>query len=581
MTSFELLESFVVVKDKYVLEAHIEAVSDNNMVPVDFDKKADNNLHIRHHVARKKRVLLAAIVAAVLILVGCAYAIMNLQELSIGEYSYIKPNSQNPTEEDIVISEFISLQGLQESPEYLASKEWQDFLHDYDTDNAILNEIGNNPTGLEELSLYYQVYTKEMYDKLNDIAEKYDLGLHSEMNMINEEELDYRVGGTFMGEGLSRGWAYLYENGTFQFDGEALIDGKVVDLQLRRTVKGTLDEVVLNIGSTDEYQEVQYETNCGETVFLEWGTDHSLIYADFEECFVLINILAGREGGLLTEAAITIDDLKRMADAIDFNILKNVVKPDMRGDSIVENGQNLTDESIKQEDGTETENGQVTESDSEVSYGNIEKDRLLAYQTVLMDICRNQEFRGGRELGYDGSPMSDNQFALYDIDKDGNIELLLVYRTTSTSGQSMIIYDYDSESDSVREQFVEYPAVTFFDNGILKADWSHNQGLGGRIWPYTLYQYNSENDSYEAIAMVDAWDKNLTDKDYAGNIFPDDIDKDGDGLVYYIMDADKYELTDPVDLNEYEEWFEGYCKDADTIKISFRALTEENISQIK
>lgn len=573
MTSFELLESFVVVKDKYVLEAHNEKMPDNNMVLFDSGKKVDDNLYTRHHVARKKRVLLVAVIAAVLTLAGCAYVIMKLQELSMGEYSYIEPNPQNPKEKEIVVSEFISLQGLQESPEYLATKEWQDFLHDYDADGAILNEIGNDPTGFEDLSLYYQVYTQEMYDKLRDIAEKYGLKLHSEMNMINEEELDYRVGGTFVGEGLSRGWAYFYENGTFQFEGEVLFEGNVVDFQLGRTVKGTLEEVVLNIGSTDEYQEVQYETKCGETVFLELGTNHSLIYADFEKCFVFMNVLNGREGGILTGTAITIDELKEMADAIDFTILKNVVKPDMRGDSIAENGQNLTDESIQQETGTEIENGPL--------YGNIEKNRLLAYQTVLMDICHNQKFPGGRELGYDDSPMSDNKFALYDIDKDGSIELLVVYSTTSMAGQSVLVYDYDSESDSVREQFVEFPSVTFFDNGILKADWSHNQGLGGRIWPYTLYQYNSENDTYEVIAQVDAWDKTLTDKDYKGNIFPDDIDKDGDGLVYYIMDANEYQVTDPVDLDEYEKWLETYCKDADTIKISYRALTEENISQIK
>lgn len=573
MTSFELLESFVVVKDKYVLEAYSEDMHDNNTILFDSGKKADNNLHIRHHTARKKRVLLAAIAVAVLMFAGCAYVIMKLQELSMGEYSYIKTNPQNPTEKELVVNEFISLQGLQESPEYMATKEWQDFLHDYDTEGAILNEIGNDPTGFEDLNLYYQVYTKEMYDKLKDIAEKYGLELHSKMNMINEEELDYRVGGTFVGEGLSRGWAYLYENGTFQFEGEVLTDGNVVDFQLGRTVKGTLEEVVLNIGSTDEYQEVQYETKCGETVFLELGADHSLIYADFEKCFVFMNVLNGREGGILTKTAITIDDLKKMADAIDFTILKNVVKPDMRGDSIIENGPNLTDESMQQET--------VTEADSDVLYGNIEKDRLLAYQTVLMDICHNQKFPGGRELGHDDSPMSDNKFALYDIDKDGNIELLVVYTTTFMGGQSILIYDYDSKSDSVREQFVEFPSVTFFDNGILKADWSHNQGLGGRIWPYTLYQYNSENDAYEAIAQVDAWDKTLADKDYNGNSFPDDIDKDGDGLVYYIMDASEYEVTDPVDLDEYEKWFEAYCKDADTIRISYRDLTEENISQIK
>ena len=233
------------------------------------------------------------------------------------------------------------MQGLQGSVEYQAAKEWQDFLHSYDIDGEILAEIGNNPTGLEDLGLFYQVYTQEMYDKLEEIADKYDLKLHSEMNLVSQEELDYRVGGSFMGEDLSTGWAYIYENGTFQFDGEALIGEKEVHMQFRRSVKGTLEETMLNIGSVEEYQEVLYETLCGESVLLELGKDHSLIYADFEECFLLMNVLAGTEEGFLDDAegAITMEDLKRMADGIDFTVLKNVIIPDMRGDSVVMQGQ--------------------------------------------------------------------------------------------------------------------------------------------------------------------------------------------------------------------------------------------------
>lgn len=559
MTSFELLESLAKVKDKYVLEAHGEDMPDKNIVPMDA-------LYTRHRVSKKKRMLIAAILAAVLMLAGFAYAVMKLQELSLGEYSYIWPNSQNPTEKDTVIIEVISLQALSGTPEYLATKEWQDFLQGYDTDGAILKEIGNSATGFEDISLFYQVYTGEMYDKLQEIAEKYDLKLHSEMNIIDEEELDYRVGGKFMGDELSRGSAYIFENGTFQTDGEALIDGKVVHLQLRRTVKGTLEEVVLNIGSTDEYQEIQYETVCGETVFLELGTNHSLVYADFEECLVFMNVLAGRDGSFLSEDTITMEDLKRMADALDFTVLKKVVKPDMRGDSGAEGMQEDT------ETGMETVDLEAVD---------VEAGRLEAYQRILMDICRNQKFPFGRELGYDGYPMSDNKFSLCDIDKDGNVELLLVYITTSMAGNVEIIYDYDETTGNVREEFAEFPSVTHFDNGILKADWSHNPGLSGRSWPYTLYQYNLENDVYEAVAMIEAWDKDMADKDYEGNLFPDDIDKDGDGLVYYIMNPDKYELTDPVDFYEYEKWLESYCREEEIIKIPYQALTEENISKLK
>lgn len=526
MTALELLESLVTVKDKYVLEAHGEETSKNS-------------------APRKKSVLLALIAAAVLCLAGFAYAIMKLQELSLGEYTYRQPDSENPSEMVTVTDEFISVQGLQASPEYQATKEWQDFLQNYDKDGTILAQIGNHPTGLDEKYSQYGVYTQEMCDRLEQIAEKYDLKLHSEVALVDGEELNNHVGGSFLRGGMSGGSAYIYENGTFQFDGEAVLDGHTVHLQFRRSMKGTMDETVLNIGSTDEYQEAEYETACGEKVILELGKEHSFLYADFEECFLLLNVLAGTEADFLgeTEGAITMDELKQMADWIDFTILKNVNSPDIQ-----ENAPQYHDDG-----------------------------RMEAYRALLTEVCMNQKFPCGRELGYDGYPMSDNQFAIADIDGDGREELILVYITASVADSKELIYDYDKESGSVREQFAEYPAVTHFDNGILQADWSHNQGLAGRVWPYTLYQYNSESDTYEAIAMVDAWDKSLTDTDYEGNTFPDEVDRDGDLLIYYIMEPDTYELKNPVDAEAYENWLADYSGEAGIVSLDYKALTEENI----
>ena len=559
MTSLELLESFGAVKGKYVLEAHGE--------------------ELRRRVPLKKSVLTAIIAAAILCLAGCVYAVMKLQELSFGDYTYTKPNPLNPSEQETVTNEFISMQGLNGSVEHQATKEWQDFLHGYDKDGAILDKIDNNPTGLEDLGCFYQVYTQEMYDKLLEIADKYGLRLHTEMNVVNPEELDYRVGGSFMGEELSRGWAYIYEDGTFQFDGETLLDEKVVHMQFRRSVKGTLEETRLNIGSIEEYQEVIYESLCGESVLLELGKDHSLIYADYEDCFLLMNVLAGTEDSFLDgdKGSITMDDLKRMADGIDFTVLKNVVTPDMRGDSVVTQRQDSAAEGFGQNAGTES--GESTGTGLDLS--NLGIEQIQAYWTVLTDIYHYQSFPGGRELGYDGWPMSDNRFALGDIDGDGSEELIVVYSTTYTAGQAYIIYDYDASTGGVREQFIEYPGVVHFDNGILKVDASHNHTLSEKLWPYTLYKYNAESDSYDVIAQVEAWDKEIRDTDYEGNAFPDDVDADGDQTVYYIMETDEYAHRTPVDGKEHDQWYESYRNGAGTVTIPYLTLTEENIALLK
>lgn len=211
----------------------------------------------------------------------------------------------------------------------------------------------------------------------------------------------------------------------------------------------------------------------------------------------------------------------------------------------------------------------------------MEMEQIQAYWTVLTDIYHYQIFPGGRDLGYDGWPMSDNRFALGDIDGDGSEELIVLYCTTSTSGHAEIIYDYYASAGGVREQFIEYPGVVHFDNGILKVDASHNHTLSAKIWPYTLYQYNAESDSYDVIAQVEAWDKEIRDTDYEGNAFPDDVDADKDQTVYYIMEADSSAQGVAVDGEAYDQWYETYRNGAGTISIPYLALTEENIAMLK
>lgn len=124
-------------------------------------------------------------------------------------------------------------------------------------------------------------------------------------------------------------------------------------------------------------------------------------------------------------------------------------------------------------------------------------------------------------------------------------------------------------------------AVVYFDNGIVKADASHNHSLSEKIWPYTLYKYNVEKDSYDVIAQVDAWDKSFADKDSEGNAFPDEVDKDGDQTVYYIMEADEQEHKEAVDGEKYEQWYESNRNGAGTVTVTYMELTEENISNLK
>ena len=184
----------------------------------------------------------------------------------------------------------------------------------------------------------YSVYTREMVEKLKEITEKYDLDVHREINIIEHDELCRRIGGEFLSEEHGKYWAYLYDDGTFQFDGNAYVEGYgQVDYQLRRTVKGVFDEVTLNITDVSEYNQWQYETASGETVVLALGPGKALVLGDFPDCFIAVNVLAGTNpDDPLWPGNLDREHLEALADGIDFTVLKDVRKPEMTGDTEVE-----------------------------------------------------------------------------------------------------------------------------------------------------------------------------------------------------------------------------------------------------
>ena len=153
---------------------------------------------------------------------------------------------------------------------------------------------------------------------------------------------------------------------------------------------------------------------------------------------------------------------------------------------------------------------------------------------AIENYCYNGTFPDGQEGGAVPDRIS---YAVYDIDKDGKDELILQNSDTFMSGMTERIYS--CQDGIFREELSEFPVLTYYDNGIIQAEWSHNQGLSGeRLWPYNLYRYQPETDNYELLGSVDAWDRERADFDNYLGAFPDEIDIDKDGYVYFLLSAD-------------------------------------------
>ena len=75
-------------------------------------------------------------------------------------------------------------------------------------------------------------------------------------------------------------------------------------------------------------------------------------------------------------------------------------------------------------------------------------------------------------------------------------------------------------------------------------------------------------------------DKSLFPTDFESNPFPENVDTNNDGVVYYIMKDGNYEYTNPISKEEYDTWYQSEMGDAKETVVPFQKMTEENIVQV-
>ena len=246
------------------------------------------------------------------------------------------------------------------------------------------------------------------------------------------------------------------------------------------------------------------------------------------------------------------------------------------GDCIVEPKKvESEDEKIEQKE--ETLNTAVNPQISDNTQ-NLKKDieARKIFAVTLRNLLNNNILPDGREEELAVGEYS--KFGIGDVDNDGKEELILLYESGVTAYAIGYILGYDTDTKEIHIQLDEYPYFVFLENGNVKALASHNQ-TWGKMWPYSLYQYNTEKDVYELAGIVWSEDKAIFEVNGVSERYPDYADISGTGTVYYI-DEETWGTT-PTDEKEYLLWLKEQQGNSEEVKIEYLAFTEENILKIE
>lgn len=343
--------------------------------------------------SRKKLFLLAAVIAAALILAGCALVyVLKMQNLQVDEQVSTVPVIDEDTGLSAgtapVTQPVLTLAGLEGSPSHQAAKEWYDFKRAYDPDHLKQVTLAQENKIPEFPSQYaaYNIYTQEMKDKLDEIVQKYDLKYMGSSVYFRTTKLLCKAVGmeTPLVSGSDANArmesATYYDSGNMDLSFNIQLPGQDggndVDtwsnLYYRRKDVFAEDVCIIGdgalIGNPDGLKEWSYQTSSGANVLIvrspaDW---RAWIFCDRTDAMIsmMVNarfeVYSDDEAGnpIVNSTEMTDRELERLADAMDFSM-----KPEL--------AENYDEIDIVQEESPASQDGYTITVKSAVTDGQI------------------------------------------------------------------------------------------------------------------------------------------------------------------------------------------------------------------
>ncbi len=272
---------------------------------------------------RRKLWLIAAILALMLLLVGCAAVVLfGLEDMALRQETEMD-KIQGTTE---VITE-LSRQGFAGTPNFLAAQEWDAFVRSYDTDHKIWDSLSNEEMRMPDEYYSYDCYTKEMTDKVDEICLKYGLQKQGfPHNFVNWDSICQvleveNIVTPIPGITLDYDHGYLFKSGSFDIHCDFTTPYLEPEcfMTIRCVSKGDFDGNFLTIGDLSDYAQWSRISRDGTQMLLALGPADAFLIADKVDYFATVAISYVYTADAQSGEWFTREELETIADMFDFS----------------------------------------------------------------------------------------------------------------------------------------------------------------------------------------------------------------------------------------------------------------------
>ena len=318
-----------------------------------FPTKAEHTATQKKRMSIRRPFLIAAIIAMMLLLVGCAVIyVLNLQEIKLGDQTvtYDISNFDPETGEfyegqESVHQQVLTLAGLSNTPAAKAAREWYEFTDNYDPDLEIKKSVWGNIPDFGDKYYGYDLYTQEMKDKLDEILDKYDLKLRGKLiefetpkRMLQAMDIESLLNPD-TGAKLDIEFPYrYYENGVMYLNAVLTLPGENGDETLRVFLNYLPKDCFIPdtaVLTEAQWEEWNYTTAGGDDVLILRAEESSsawlLCDTGSSTTSISVDVLRDMSEEVIDGVPvvqyemISKELLERLADAIDFSLQPRLV----------------------------------------------------------------------------------------------------------------------------------------------------------------------------------------------------------------------------------------------------------------